>query len=395
MNICIYKHRPRADVTIRILEAYKEALERLGHRVFTLSHDAGEATPEEVRKLAVRFVDFNADLALCYGFSAMPKIGGGYFFRKHGIPLVLLCFENPFFGLDNELIQEIRSHPDYYHFFVWDSWYLDKLRELFKNCHPIRHAARIKDPAWDPALTPPVFEREVAFVGHIPDFVQMRRERLESRNPFNPVIDELMLMKMRSPGSDLFGLLNDFLKNPPGSGATKPRLSWTDPLLHREIIFPLYAEGLGRYRYVLLNCLHNFPLHYFGDLRWEASHVTFHPPVDYFEELPDIYRSTVVNLDIPPFQSIDSIDNRFFDAGAAGGLLLTRGSHELTSVFTEADEITYGSVEELEEKIRFYLEHHNERNQTAAALFRCVSADHTYEHRCRYLLETLFKSTGA
>ncbi|MBW2130897.1 MAG: hypothetical protein JRH13_16240 [Deltaproteobacteria bacterium] len=143
MNICIYKHRPRADVTIRILEAYKEALERLGHRVFTLSYDAGEATPEEVRKLAVRFVDFNADLALCYGFSAMPKIGGGYFFRKHGIPLVLLCFENPFFGLDNELIQEIRSHPDYYHFFVWDSWYLDKLRELFKNCHPIRHAARI------------------------------------------------------------------------------------------------------------------------------------------------------------------------------------------------------------------------------------------------------------
>lgn len=388
MNICIYKHNPRVDVTLRILEAYQRAFESLGHKVLLVSHDMGNFTTDRARAFALEFVNFKADLALCYGFSAMPHISGGYFFRKHGIPLMILCFENPFFGLHQDLVEEIKTHQEYYHFYVWDAWYLDQLRTLFTNCHPIRHAAEVLNSASNPLEPSPAFDRELAFVGNIPYFVQMRKERLEANSPFNPIIDRLLHTRMQSPGSNPFDLLLEFLENDPGIYGEKPASSWTDPLLHQEVIFPLYAEGLGRHRYTLLNRLDMFRIDYFGDLRWQAPHITFHPSVAYFQELPRIYRSTVVNLDIPPFQSIDSINNRFFDVGASGSLLLTEKSNELISVFPACDSITYRSFDELKERIRFYLDHPAERNQKAEELYRCVAGNHTYEHRVPYLMDT-------
>lgn len=388
MNICIYKHNPRVDVTLRILEAYQRAFEGLGHKVLLVSHDMGNFTTDRARAFALEFLNFKADLALCYGFSAMPHISGGYFFRKHGIPLIILCFENPFFGLHQDLVEEIKTHQDYYHFYVWDAWYLDRLHILFKNCHPIRHAAEVLHSDSNPLEPSPVFDRELAFVGNIPDFVQMRKERMESNSPFNTIIDRLLLTRMQSPGSNPFDILSELLEGNPGSYEKAPKPSWTDPSLHQKIIFPFYAEGLGRHRYTLLNRLDMFHIHYFGDHRWQAPHITFHPSIAYFEELPYIYRSNIVNLDIPPFQSIDSINNRFFDVGAAGSLLLTEKSNELISVFQACDSITYRSFDELKEKIRFYLNHLVERNQKAWELYQCVSENHTYRHRVPYLIET-------
>jgi len=388
MNICIYKHNPRVDVTLRILEAYQRAFENLGHKVLIVSHDMGTFTPDRARAFAQEFVNFKADLALCYGFSAMPQISGGYFFRKHGIPLIILCFENPFFGLHQGLVEEIKTYQDYYHFYVWDSWYLNQLRNLFKNCHPIRHAAEVPNPIPNPLDHAPVFERDLAFVGNIPDFVQMRKERLKGNNPYNSVIDRLIAGRMQAPGSNPFDILSELQESEPESYGAVPSPSWTDPLLHQEVIFPLYAEGLGKYRYTLLNRLDMFHLDYFGDLQWQAPHMTFHPSVGYFEELPHIYRSTNVNLDIPPFQSIDSINNRFFDVGASGSLLLTEKSNELISIFPACEAMTYRSFDELKEKIRFYLDHPIERNQKADELHRTVSESHTYEHRVPYLIDT-------
>ncbi len=393
MKICIYKHKARVEITVRILEAYQRAFERIGHKVLVFSHDTGSTSPEESRQFALEFMHFKADLAVCYGFSAMPRLEGGYFFRKHGIPLVVLCFENPFFGLNRALIDEIKSFQDYYHFFVWDSWYLDLLRGLFRNCHPIRHAAEAPDISNDPLKRSPQFAYKLAFVGNIPDFVRMRKERLRHNTPLNTLIDRLLQMRMKSCDSDVFSLLSELLAGESTSDQDF-FFSLKDPSFHKEVIFPLYAEGLGRHRYTVLNRLEGFHLDYFGNFKWAAPHITFHPPVRYSDELPLIFRSAVVNLDIPPFQSIDSLDNRFFDASASGGLLLTNRNRELTSLFSGSEHITYSSFEELKEKIRFYQNNLLERNRTASELYHCILANHTYDHRAPYLLDTVLGGHG-
>jgi spore maturation protein CgeB len=347
-------------------------------------------TPEEAQAFARRFVEFKADFAFCYGFSAMPRLNGGFFFRKHHIPLVILCFENPFFGLNQELVEEIQNHPDYYYFFVWDTWYLGLLKRLFQNCHSIRHAAEIsfydKSPGQDSCLP----KRDVTFVGHVPDFIAMRTKRFKTENSLNETIDEILLNKIASPGSNLFDIIGAVMKRS-DNGNQQTGINCLDPCLHKDIVYPIYAEGLGRYRSMLLNSLGAFDLHYYGDMSWQAEHISFHPPVDYLRELPSVYRTSTVNIDIPPFQSIDSIDNRFFDVAAAGGLLLTRDSPDLASVFPERGSIIYDTMDDLVERIHYYLDHPRERNEIAAQLQACVLQHHTYDHRVHYILETVYR----
>jgi spore maturation protein CgeB len=176
----------------------------------------------------------------------------------------------------------------------------------------------------------------------------------------------------------------------PGFNKNDPRFSATGSLFHKKIIFPLYEEGLGRYRYYLLNQLNMFDVHYYGRMNWHASHITFHPPVNYLVDLPQIYRSTVVNLDIPAFQSIHSVNNRFFDVGAAGSLVLTEKRADLMAIFDDFETITYTCIDSLKEKIGFYLENTGTRNQVAQKLHRSVCQNHTYTDRASYLLETLW-----
>ena len=382
MHICLYKHDPKVEVTLRILGAYQKAFEKAGHRTLVLDHKMAGYTPEEARVFARRFVEFKADFALCYGFSAMPRINGGFFFRKHNIPLIMLCFENPFFGLNRELIDEIQSHPDHYHFFIWDTCYLDLLRKLFRNCHPIAHAAQTASSDENEEETPLPLEKQVSFVGHIPDFMSMRKERLETGNPLNGMIDEILVKKMISPGENLFDLIRTEYD-------IRPDIDLLDPSLHKNLIYPVYAEGLGMYRLMLLNGLQGFDLHYYGEGSWNAAHIAFHPTVDYVDELPRVYRTTAVNIDIPPFQSFDSIDNRFFDAAAAGGLLLTRDSRSLGSIYPERSSIIYDTVDDLKERIQYFLDHPAERERVAAQLRSCVIQHHTYDHRVSYILDTL------
>jgi spore maturation protein CgeB len=389
MHICLYRHDPRADVTLRILEAYQRAFERAGHRILVFSHEMAGFTPEEARAFARRFVEFKADFALCYGFSAMPRLNAGFFFRKHDIPLIILCFENPFFGLNPELVNEIQSHADHYYFFVWDTWYLDLLKRLFKHCHPIRHAAEIPRSHHTSGQACFPSRRNVTFVGHVPDFIAMRKARLNAGNPMNRLIDEVLLKKMRSPGANLFDLISAEAMNRPDNGNRHHDLDYLNPSLHKDLIYPVYAEGLGRYRFMLLNGLEGFDLHYYGDMSWKASHITFHTPVDYFEELPGVYRTSVVNIDIPPFQSFDSVDNRFFDVAAAGSLLLTRDSHDLASVYPDRASIVYDTLDDLKERIQYYLDHPAERDRVAAQLQACVFRHHTYDHRVDYILDTV------
>jgi spore maturation protein CgeB len=394
MKICIYKHKPRVDVTLRILEAYERAFKRQGHSVLTVTQDMECFSPEQARDFARRFLDFKADLAICYGFSAMPRIGGGYFFRKHGIPLAILCFENPFFGLDESLYDEIKTHPDYYAFYVWDSCYLDLMGRLFKNCFSIHHAADVASGDSARPLREDQIERDLAFVGHIPDFARLRAERLAQGNLPHHLIDHILKEKMERPCANplelyeekaLAGEIVDF---EPQQGDA------TDPRFHRQVLFPVYQEGLGAYRHLLLNRLNNFHLHYFGEAHWPSDHITFHHPVSYNGELTGIYRTTAINLDIPPFQSIDALDNRVFDAAGAGALVITQGNAQLSKLFDEAAKIAYKDFQELEEKIRFYLDNPKEREVVAEGLHRCIMEHHTYDHRIALILETTKFSLG-
>lgn len=82
---------------------------------------------------------------------------------------------------------------------------------------------------------------------------------------------------------------------------------------------------------------------------------------------------------------------RTFEINACGVMQLTDIRSDLPRFYTPGYEIvTYGSPAELEDKIRYYLEHEDEREQIALRGLARTLAEHTYERRLNQLLQTVF-----
>ena len=112
----------------------------------------------------------------------------------------------------------------------------------------------------------------------------------------------------------------------------------------------------------------------------------------YFEEMAQTYSAsrTVFNRSIR-----NDVNMRVFEAVACGSLLVTNdlsdnGQEELFRNGVHL--VTYRDGDELIERIRYYLDHEEEREQIAAAGRRHALESHTYEHRMRRLLEVVGES---
>jgi len=77
---------------------------------------------------------------------------------------------------------------------------------------------------------------------------------------------------------------------------------------------------------------------------------------------------------------------RLFEATGAGACLITDRKVNLAEMFEpDVEVVTYSSVEECSEKVRYLLDHDSERESIAAAGQRRVLRDHTFENRARFL----------
>ena len=91
---------------------------------------------------------------------------------------------------------------------------------------------------------------------------------------------------------------------------------------------------------------------------------------------------------------------RVFEALCSGSLLVTDSApgSGLEEFFQDNEHLVIFNEENLIERIRFYLEHPEERLKIAQKGRKEVLARHTYDHRAKFLLDTLddhFKANGA
>ena len=88
------------------------------------------------------------------------------------------------------------------------------------------------------------------------------------------------------------------------------------------------------------------------------------------------------------------ISNRVFDALAAGAFVISDDMPELKEVFQGAV-VTYQDRDDLNEKIAYYLEHEEERNEKAALGHEIVLKHHTFADRVEQILDVISRdATG-
>ncbi len=160
------------------------------------------------------------------------------------------------------------------------------------------------------------------------------------------------------------------------------RSSMTQPLDPLTLITASASMIAGRQRSVLLNQIaKQFPLTLYSnsdamlvpdaDYRWRAM---------YYSQMPYIFRYATINLNltIPSIQT--GMPLRILDILGAGGFLLTNEQEELSDYFkTGTDLETFHNLEELMEKVNFFLNHQEAAARIAQNGHEIVKNDFSFK----------------
>lgn len=112
--------------------------------------------------------------------------------------------------------------------------------------------------------------------------------------------------------------------------------------------------------------------------------------VDYWSEMPKVFRMSKINLNftIPNIKS--GIPLRIWDVLGCGGFLLTNYQAEIPYYFNEGEDLVcFDGLEDLCEKVGYYLEHEEERKRIVWNGYRKVREKHSYIERIRTILDTV------
>ena len=163
-----------------------------------------------------------------------------------------------------------------------------------------------------------------------------------------------------------------------------------------EVAHFLYWEANNRYRLRVLESLMDFDLRIYGNEDWEillaASPLKsyFKGPADPIKDLPHLFASAKINLNLHSIQCLGSMNQRDFNAPICDGFLLSDWVSAAGKYFVPSVEAVYWKdIADLRHKIHYYLEHKAERRKIIAAGKARVLRDHTYPHRVQELLSVL------
>jgi len=263
--------------------------------------------------------------------------------------------------------------------FCFDETYLDFLRENNPRfCGFMPLAADVAEAGvYDPA-----FASEVCFVGGMIDQSERRRQLSPEMTEY---VDRLVEEKLRQRFKT-FDQLAEEIPFAPGK-----RIHITPQVAHY-----LYWEANIRYRIRTLEALADFDLRIYGNEDWERLLSgslllrRFHGPADPVRDLPRIFVSAKINLNIHSIQCRGSLNQRDFNAPLAGGFLLSDWVPAAGSYFSPGVEAVYWSdINDLRQKIVYYLAHERERAAIVKRGQQRAQRDHTYHRRIQQLLSVL------
>ncbi|MBP3476003.1 MAG: glycosyltransferase [Lachnospiraceae bacterium] len=107
-------------------------------------------------------------------------------------------------------------------------------------------------------------------------------------------------------------------------------------------------------------------------------------------EMPKIFHASKINLNITMRPIETGLSLRIWDILGCGGFLLTNYQAEIPEYFEIGKDLeTYDSMEELEQKVQYYLAHEEERIEIAINGYEKVAQHHTYEHRLAEIIRIL------
>lgn len=238
------------------------------------------------------------------------------------------------------------------------------------------------------------FSCDVSFVGslYVNNFYDTAKARtsLETQKEIDAIVDDAFgkwdgIDRIRKRLSQK--ALNELWE------IVRPTLPNDYPLDHDEYFCSrLTARYLSfMERITIVGQLANYGIRlYTGDQNVVIPGVASQGQLSYDEELPKLYFLSKINLNISLHCISSGIPLRVFDIMGVGGFMLTNYQPEIEDIFEIGRDIeVFHSIEELKDKVDYYLKHEEARQRIALNGYKTVSEKHNYSKRLDYILDKI------
>jgi spore maturation protein CgeB len=343
-------------------------LEEAGHEAFgCFFYPYGSDNDKELLRITIE--EKEAEVIL--GFADDARSCLLEISSEYSIPLMLWHLDAPYDYLHPALC---RNYRHVYHFCM-DRYYVGILRQL--GYEKVAYLPLGTTPEIFRPMESPLLESEVGFVGKL--------RMIRAKNVWDSIMnlwqakdeDYLLIKKLIDvacdPGIDVPATIQVLMQR------------GMDMSLALRIIDFLETIAIQYRRRKPAEALRDlFRLRVVGD-SWEYTSVYPHqicPRLDYYTELPAFYRSSIINLNVTEPQIKSGLNQRFFDVPACNSFLISDRNGEISNIFVPGEEaIIYDDIPDLIDKVRYYLDHPEERERIVTASRNKVLACHTMKHR--------------
>lgn len=111
-------------------------------------------------------------------------------------------------------------------------------------------------------------------------------------------------------------------------------------------------------------------------------------PVDFAKHAPLVYNGSKINIYVTPRAIRSGVPLRVLEIMACQGFVLVNYQEDLAKEFEDGKELVmYRSLDEMVEKVQYYLEHEEERAQIARAGYEKVLREYNYAEKLRKIFE--------
>ncbi|EKD27398.1 MAG: hypothetical protein ACD_79C00736G0003, partial [uncultured bacterium] len=150
-----------------------------------------------------------------------------------------------------------------------------------------------------------------------------------------------------------------------------------------------FVGGYSKLRWdTILEIPKKYKIGIWGEEKWneiKRENITYNGFIDYLTEIPKLYKTARIILNVSTSQLKTTLNNRIYDVSAAGGFIITDFQEDINTLFNEGDLIYYNDIEDLKSKIEYYISNENERKIIINKTRNVVLKNHTYNNR---ILET-------
>lgn len=129
---------------------------------------------------------------------------------------------------------------------------------------------------------------------------------------------------------------------------------------------------------------------YTKDPKYTAHNCINHGPVESYHGAPHVFHEAKINLNITLRSITTGVPLRVYEVLGSEGFLISNYQADFDDVYVaDEDYVYYESIDDLMEKIDYYLRHDKRRKEIAHNGYLRTLENHTYEHRIQEIEQVL------